>query len=258
MLMYFRFVFGYFIRNFERQADQFVFAAQGTGRSLVASFEKIVQLGGGRREEKNWHHFGMGERIDFLNRCERDRGEIGRQDRKVRLSLAAYFLLIGLLVLGLRQVNIERLSDGYEARYTEAVLLHKARLEPANSLWPILLGNFLQSRKLEQRAVEAYERAIRLSPDNAEVNNNLAWLLLTAQNESLRNPERALELAEIAVRLKEHGYILDTLAVAYWANNRIEEALLAERRAIRLDPRNRPYYQRQMEKFSNERWKLPE
>ena len=258
MLMYFRFVFGYFIRNFERQADQFVFAAQSTGRSLVASFEKIVQLGGGRREEKNWHHFGMGERIDFLNRCERDRGEIGRQDRKVRLSLAAYFLLIGLLVLGLRQVNIERLSDGYEARYTEAVLLHKARLEPANSLWPILLGNFLQSRKLEQRAVEAYERAIRLSPDNAEVNNNLAWLLLTAQNESLRNPERALELAEIAVRLKEHGYILDTLAVAYWANNRIEEALLAERRAIRLAPRNRPYYQRQMEKFSNERWKLPE
>lgn len=258
MLLYFRFVFGFFIRNFERQADQYVFTAQGTGRPLVASFEKIVELGGGRREEKNWHHFGMGERIDFLDRCERDRTEIGRQDRKVRLSLATYFLLVGLLVLGLRQIDTERLSDGYEARYTEAVLLHKARLDPANSLWPILLGDFLQSRKLERRAVEAYERALHLSPDNAEVNNNLAWLLLTAQDESLRDSKRALELAQASARLKEHGHILDTLAAAYWANGRIAEALMAERRAIRLDPRNRPYYQRQMEKFRNERWGRPE
>ena len=258
MLLYFRFVFGYFIRNFERQADQYVFTAQGTGRPLVASFEKIVELGGGRREEKNWHHFGMGERIDFLDRCERDRAEIGRQDRKVNFSLAAYFLLVGLLVLGLRQIDTERLSNGYEARYAEAVLLHKARLEPANSLWPILLGDFLQSRKLERRAVEAYERALYLSPDNAEVNNNLAWLLLTAQDESLRDPKRALELAQTAAQLKEHGHILDTLAVAYWANGRIEEAMLAERRAIRIDPRNRPYYQRQIEKFSNEHWGRPE
>ncbi len=258
MLIYFRFVFGYFIRNFERQADQYVFTAQGTGRPLVASFEKIVQLGGGRREEKNWHHFGMGERIDFLERCEHDRTEIDRQDRKVRLSLVTYFLLVGLLVVGLRQIDTERLGDGYEARYAEAVLLHKARLEPANSLWPILLGDFLQSRKLERRAVEAYQRALQLSPDNAEVNNNLAWLLLTAQDESLRDPKRALELAQASARLKEHGYILDTLAVAYWANNRIEEAMLAERRAIRLDPRNRPYYQRQMEKFRAERWGRPE
>ena len=258
MLLYFRFVFGFFIRNFERQADQYVFTAQGTGRPLVASFEKIVELGGGRREEKNWHHFGMGERIDFLDRCERDRTEIGRQDRKVRLSLAAYFLLVGLLVLGLRQIDTERLSDGYEARYAEAVLLHKARLDPANSLWPILLGDFLQGRKLERRAVEAYERALHLSPDNAEVNNNLAWLLLTAQDESLRDSKRALELAQTSARLKEHGHILDTLAAAYWANGRIEEALMAERRAIRLDSRNRPYYQRQLEKFRNERWGRPE
>ena len=31
MLVYFRFVFGYFIRNFERQADAYVFRAVGTG-----------------------------------------------------------------------------------------------------------------------------------------------------------------------------------------------------------------------------------
>jgi tetratricopeptide (TPR) repeat protein len=229
MLLYFRFVFGFFIRHFERQADQYVFVAQGTGQPLIASFEKIVQLGGGRREEKNWHHFGMGERIENLERCERDRSEIDRHDRRVRFSLAVYFLLIGLSVLGLRQIDTEHLSDGYETKYAEAVLLQKERLEPTNSLWPILLGDLLQSRKLEHKAVAAYERALMLSAENAEVKNNLAWLLLTAQDPSLRDAKRALDLAREAVLLREHGHILDTLATALWANNRVEEALMVER-----------------------------
>lgn len=254
MLFSFRFIFGYFIRHFERQADQHVFVAQGTGRPLAAAFATITRLGGGRREEKNWHHFGMGERIDYLARCERDRGEIRRQDRKVRLSLAMYFLLVMTLVLGLRQIDIEGLSDDYQVRYTEAVLLHRERLEPANHLWPTLLGDFLHSRQLERRAVTAYERALPLSPDHAEVRNNLAWLLLTAQDHTLRDPQRALELAQAAAALQEHGSILDTLAVAYWANGKIEEAVLTERRAIRLDPRNQGYYQQQIERFKNERW----
>jgi Zn-dependent protease with chaperone function len=40
MLVYFRFVFGYFIRNFERQADAYVFRVLGSSRPLIRSFEK--------------------------------------------------------------------------------------------------------------------------------------------------------------------------------------------------------------------------
>ena len=102
--------------------------------------------------------------------------------------------------------------------------------------------------------VDAYEKALLLAPMNAEVNNNLAWLLLTAQEKTLRNPERALTLARTATLIKERGYIFDTLATAYWANGLIEEAVATEIRAYHLDPQNRAFYQAQMGKFRTKRW----
>lgn len=254
MVLYFRFVFGAFIRNFERQADAYVFRALGTGWPLIRSFEKIALLSGGNRDEKNWHHFGIGERIDFLARCERDRSLVVRHDRKLRFALVGYCLCIGLATFALQRIDVDKLSEGYETKYAEAVLLQKVRQEPDNSLWWLYLGDFLQSRKLERKAVDAYEKALQLTPTSAEINNNLAWLLLTAQEKTLRNPERALALARTAVLLKERGFILDTLATAYWANGLIEEAVALEYRAIRLDPEHRVYFQGQIEKFRSQRW----
>ena len=106
--------------------------------------------------------------------------------------------------------------------------------------------------------MDAYEKALKISPMNAEVNNNLAWLLLTAQDKDIRNPERALTLAQTASLLKERGYIVDTLATAYWANGLTTEALAAEAKALRLDPENHGYYQAQIEKFRNQRWQKKE
>ncbi len=254
MLLYFRFVFGYFIRNFERQADLFVFRAQGTARPLISSFEKIAALSGNIRDQKSWHHFGIGERIDFLARCEQDPSLIRRHDRKVFFSLAIYFTVILVTVLAVRQVDTERLLAGYETRYTEAVLRHKVRQEPGNSLWLQLLGDLLQGREMERKAMDAYEKALALSPMNADLNNNLAWLLLTARDRSLRDPVRALTLARTAAVLKQKGYILDTLATAFWANHLVEEAVLTELKAIRLDPENRAYYQAQIERFRTTTW----
>lgn len=254
MLVYFRFVFGYFIRNFERQADAYVFRAMGTGWPLVNAFEKIAMLSGGNREEKNWHHFGIGERIDFLKRSQRDRNLISRHDRKLRLGLIAYVLCMALGITALQQIDTSTMAEGYETRYAEAVLLQKVRQEPENSLWLMYLGDFLQSRKLEHRAIDAYEKALALTPTSAEINNNLAWLLVTAQDKSLRNPLRSLTLARTAVLLKERGYILDTLATAYWANGLIEEAVATQIKAIHLDPENRVYYHKQLERFRTQRY----
>ena len=254
LIVWFRFVFGYFMRNFERQADLYVFRVQGTGRPLVASFERIATLGGGNREEKNWHHFGLGERVAFLERCETDPTLIVRHDRKVRWSLIACFLAIGLLVFGLYRVDGERLAGGNEIRYTEAVLAQKMRLEPANSVWPLVLGDFLQSRRMESKAVAAYEQALKLAPDNAEISNNLAWLLLTAHDPAVRDAGRALTLAASAALATEHGPVRAPRATASWANGLIEEALATEARAVRLDPRNRAYYLRQMETFRTRTW----
>jgi len=254
MVIYFRFVFGYFIRNFERQADLHVFSVLNESAPLISSFEKIASLSGKIRDRKNWHHFGIGERIAFLEKCERDRACISRHNIKVYLSLACYFLIVAVSVGFMHSVDARELAAGYELRYAEAVVMHKLHQEPDNGLWFLLLGDLMQKQKMEKKALDAYEEALRLEPGNAEIQNNLAWLLLTARDSSLRDPGRALELAKNAVGLKREGYIFDTLAEAYWAAEMIDSAVTAERAAIRYDPENSRYYRQQIEKFQTEKW----
>ncbi len=254
MIVYFRFLFGYFIRNFERQADLYVFKAQGHSLPLIRSFEKIASMSGNIRDQKSWHHFGIGERIDFLEKCEHDRKGIKRHDRKVYASLAVYFALIGILSWSLHRVDTDRLADGYELRYSQAVLEQRLEKEPGNSLWLQLLGDLMQENKMEEKAIEAYEKALKLSPMKPDLANNMAWLLLTAKDKSLRDPVRALDLARLASQLNEQGHILDTLATALWANGLVEEAITTEIKAARADPDHLRYYQAQAVKFKTEAW----
>jgi Zn-dependent protease with chaperone function len=252
LLLYFRYLFGYFIRNFERQADLHVFAALGDSSALISSFEKIALLGGNIRDQKSWHHFGIGERIDFLHACERDRGAIRRHDRKVGLSLLAYFLIVACIVGGLSGRDFREIPVSAEIRYIEAMLAHKERQGAADGLLFLLLGDLLQEKKMEARAIAAYETALRLKPENPDVHNNLAWLLATAQDQSLRDPARAVALARRAVEIKPAGYILDTLAVALWMNGSVQAAAAAERRALEVDPDNAGYYRGQLRKMEEE------
>ncbi len=249
MILYFRFLFGWFIRNFERQADLYVFKAQGTSGPLIRSFEKIAVMSGNIRDQKSWHHFGIGERIDFLEKCAKDRGQIKRHDRKVVFSLICYFIGVGILSWSLQQMDIDQLAGGYELRYSQAVLEQKLEQEPGNSLWLQLLGDLMQENRMEEKAMDAYDKALKLSPMKPDLANNMAWLLLTAQNPELRDPVRALKLARMASMLIERGHVLDTLAVALWANGLADEAIAAEIRAARLDPGHLHYYENQVEKF---------
>lgn len=249
MLLYFRYLFGYFIRNFERQADLHVFKALGDSSGLINSFEKIAVLGGNIRDQKSWHHFGIGERIDFLQACERDRTHIRRHDRKVAFSLLLYFLVVAGIAGVLGAMDFRKLPAGAEIRYIEAVVAHKVRQGTEDGLLFLLLGDLLQEKKMEARAIAAYESALRLKPTNPDVHNNLAWLLATAHDVSLRDPARAVALARRAVAFKEAGYILDTLAVALWTAGSVQEALAMERRAVEIDPDNAVYYLAQIRKM---------
>ncbi|PIE58851.1 MAG: peptidase M48 Ste24p [Desulfobulbus propionicus] len=254
LIVYFRFVFGYFIRNFERQADAFVFHVQQTAAPLVASFEKIAALSGSIREEKNWHHFGIGERIAFLLLCEEDRSMIVRHDRKVYLSLLVYFCCLLLLVGALYRVDGERLLEGYELKYYEATLSSKPWKAPESSLLAFRLGLLYQEKQLERKAIAAYEQALALQTINPGAKNNLAWLLLTADDRELRDPVRALALASSAALIEQSGLVLDTLATACWANGLIEEAVYTERQAMEKDAENRAYYQKKLDLFLSAQW----
>ncbi|HSL39966.1 MAG TPA: peptidase M48 Ste24p, partial [Desulforhopalus sp.] len=114
-----------------------------------------------------------------------------------------------------------------------------------------LIGDLMLYRKLEDKALAAYETAYSLEPANPEVMNNLAWLLLTAQDLRLRDPGRALTLARGAAVLQPRGYILDTLATAYWANGLVDEAVRVQRQAIAADPAMRRFYLAQIIKFTS-------
>ena len=256
MLLYFRFLFGYFIRNFERQADLHVFSAfadnhygsRGRSYSLVSAFEKIGLLSG-NRDKPSWHHFGIGERVDFLEKCERDPSERGWHERKVWLSLSAYLLGLTAMIVLARQVPLEELTRQYEEKYIETALSQRVLHEADKALWLRLAGDLMQHKKMEKKALESYEKAMAFEPASPDLMNNLAWLLLTSKDVQLRDPVRALTLARAAVIEKPVASFLDTLAQAYWANGFSEEAIRAEEEAILAEPVGSPYYQQQIERF---------
>jgi tetratricopeptide (TPR) repeat protein len=250
LLLYFRFLFGYFVRNFERQADLFSLAAIGNARALISAFEKIAAMSGNIRNQRNWHHFGIGERIDCLLHAERDPGLIARHDRKVRRSLWAYVATLALAIALVQFIPKEELAARYQEQFAETVIFHMARQEPERALWQRLIGDLMASRKMEDQALAAYEKAMALDPGNPEILNNLAWLLLTAERLELRDPFTALTLARTAAAVQPRGYILDTLATAYWANGLIDEAVHAERQAILADPAQRRFYLAQIARFT--------
>lgn len=100
VLLWFRFVFGFFLRNFERQADAHALTALGieTGaEALIRSFHRLGLARGGGPEKRNWHHFSLKERVDFLVRCRARPELLTAHDHKVRRALVAYFAVCAAL-----------------------------------------------------------------------------------------------------------------------------------------------------------------
>jgi len=249
MIAYFRYVLGFFMRNFERQADLFALNVTYRAEPLVRVFDKIAWLSGTNRDDPSWHHFGIGQRVDFLKKCEADQGQISKHDRKIYGSLAVYVLILLLSALTLWQMPDNPLA-GATPNYAKVIIRQKMSSEPQNYVWPQLLGDLQYSRKKYAEAVAAYQKSLLLNPDNAEVLNNLAWLLLSVDDKKIRDPATALRLAERAVIEVPAPHILDTLAQAYWANGRKEQAITAEKRALAANPAKPEYYLSQLKRFS--------
>jgi tetratricopeptide (TPR) repeat protein len=252
LLFYFRFVFGYFIRNFERQADLYVIKMLGSGRFLISAFDKIADTSGQNRNKPNWHHFGIGERIDILEKSERDPQIIDRQDKKVRRSIIVYVLVLVSIAGLARQIPMDQLARDYEAKYIEFDLLSRVQDIEDKALWFQLVGDLMVNRQMEQRALVAYNKALEIDPGNPVALNNLAWLLLTSEDSALRNPLRALVLAQRAVLQSSESHVLDTLATAYWANGMADEAIRTEMEALGGATSQRDFYRSQIEKFRTE------
>ena len=230
MIIYFRFIFGFFMRNFERQADLYAFTVMEDARPLISALEKVGVLSGNIRDMPSWHHFGIGQRVEFLEKCQMDVEQVKRHHVKVYGFLAAFLAVVGsVLYIGLTmpQDMYNRLP---REKFAELIIEQKIEEEADNPLWYQLMGDLQLSRELYDQAIQAYETSLKLDPENHGVLNNYAWLLLTAGEEKYRNPEKALRLARKAVEIQKEAFVLDTLAEAQWAKGMVEKAVATEKR----------------------------
>jgi protein O-mannosyl-transferase len=112
---------------------------------------------------------------------------------------------------------------------------HKAlAAQPNDAGFHVALGNAFLKKGLQKDAVAEYEHAAGISRQDPMARNNLAWLLATSSDASIRDGNRAIELAEQAVQLssgKDANY-LRTLAAAYAETGRFAEAAQTARRAL--------------------------
>ena len=240
------------MRNFERQADAYVFTLFNSSIPLITTLEKIALTSGQPADKPNWHHFSIAERIGFLKKCEQDRSWIQRHDRKIRRSITAF--LAALLIFGAVGYTLSWSDTGKKLNSTlaERILLRKIEKDPENPAIYNILGDIYVSQNKPKAAIRAYEKALALQPDNFSVLNNLAWLLATSTDPSLRDPQRAASLAGQAAELHPTAQILDTLAESLYACGRYDDAVTIGERALNRAAENRGYFQKQLEKFKRE------
>jgi len=246
LLIYFRYVMGFFMRNFERQADLYSAVTMGTPGPTITSLEKIGILSGKIRDLPSWHHFSIRERVEYLWRMLKDPGLVRRHNRFIVFSFSAY--LVCLVGLGYF-LNFSPIKEQLAYSLLRKELSQQVLKEPNNmALYENLAVVYQELGKYEE-AMETYNRILDTDPNRAVSLNNLAWLLVTVPQERLRDEPRALDLAKKAVSLERSPVFLDTLAEAYYVEGFKDEAVAAIKEAIALEKGNRQYYEKQLEKF---------
>lgn len=88
--LYFRFIFGFFSRLFERQADLHVFELKLDPVRLSQALDLIGVYSGYNHDDPNWHHYSLRERIQFLDRAKEDPELVQKHHKKVYVFLLLY------------------------------------------------------------------------------------------------------------------------------------------------------------------------
>jgi Zn-dependent protease with chaperone function len=245
-IMYFRFIFGYFMRNFERQADGFCFESGINPNYMISSFKKLGERLGDDGKASNWHHYNLSQRIDFIEKGKQNPGIITQHDKKVKRGLVTFITVLILFTAVAYKGHVDGSSNlKRRAEIWEQVV----KKYPDNPNIYAVLGEIYYQLKDWKASEKAYKYSIGLNYRQPNVLNNLAWLLLTSEDESLRDPKRALKFAQDAASMEDAPHIMDTLAEAYYQNQMYWEAYNAAKRAVQLTSENHSYFKEQLEKM---------
>ena len=118
-------------------------------------------------------------------------------------------------------------------RFRQAV---RTRPDDEDALYNLASTLTLQGEFAE--AITLYRRVLALLPDSPEPFAELGWLLATHPQPTPRDVQQAVSLAEHAAQLTSHqdARVLNTLAAAYAAAGRFDEAAATARGALALLP----------------------
>ncbi len=92
--LYFRFVFGFFSRQFERQADLHVFELGIDPEHMIEALNYVGVATGNSHHIPNWHHFSIKKRMNFLSEAAQDHTLIQRHHKRVRWYVTIYLVIL--------------------------------------------------------------------------------------------------------------------------------------------------------------------
>jgi tetratricopeptide (TPR) repeat protein len=109
-------------------------------------------------------------------------------------------------------------------------------IQPNSADCRTVLAIALDEKGQSAEAIQHYEKALQISPESVSALNNLAWLLATSSNGSLRDGTRAVQFARKADQLSAgtNAVVLRTLAAAYAEAGQFGKAIESAETAMQL------------------------
>jgi tetratricopeptide (TPR) repeat protein len=223
-------------------------------QEAVEHFEAALRL----RPDSAEAHNNLGNALRQIGKLQE---AIGCFDKALQIkpdyAEAHYNVGLALFALGQKQEAVRHLekavrlkpdfAEAYRNLGTVLLLTGNAkdaiqsyrqalRLRPDDAETHSGMGTALNQLGRTQDAIRHYEEALRIRPDYAEAQNNLAWALATLAPQEGGNPVRAVALAEQTCKITGNraATCLDTLAAAYAAAGRFNNAIVTAQKAIDL------------------------
>ncbi|MGA9777589.1 MAG: tetratricopeptide repeat protein [Verrucomicrobiia bacterium] len=208
--------------NFAEAQNNFgiLLAKQGQITEAIEHYQKAIELNPDRAE----FYDNLGNLLSTQGRTAEAIEQFQKalavepDNSKVHYSLANLFFAQGQWDEAIEhyQQALKQMPDSIQAHYQ--------------------LGLALACRDKFAAAITQFQKVLELDPRHVTALNNLAWLLATCPEASLRNGTKALELAQRAVQLSAgtSPQILDTLAAAYAEAGQFPKAVETAHQALDL------------------------
>jgi Tfp pilus assembly protein PilF len=93
---------------------------------------------------------------------------------------------------------------------------------------------------MHKEAVQDYEEALKLDPEDSGLLNNLAWVLATSPDDEVRDGSRSIDLATKACEVTEYKlpHILSTLAAGHAEAGDFDKAIEWSTKAVAMEAPN--------------------